>query len=102
VIGEAIRHRGFAFVDVLQVCASYFDATDVYDRFVYVLDGHDASDFDAAWRKAREWDYNSESPIAIGTFYRAVRPTLEERLGVPWGRERDTEGVIAKVLEARR
>lgn len=101
VIEEAIRHRGFAFVDVLQVCASYFDATDVYDRFVYVLDRHDASDFDAAWRKAREWDYNSESPIAIGTFYRAMRPTLEERLGVPWGRERDTEGIIAKVLEAR-
>jgi len=66
-----------------------------------MLDGHDASDFDAAWRKAREWDYNSESPIAIGTFYRAMRPTLEERLGVPWGRERDTERVIANVLEAR-
>lgn len=102
MIGEALRHRGFAFIDVLQVCASYFNVSGVYDRFVYTLEGHDERDFEAACRKAREWDYSSEGPIATGTFFRAERPTLEERLGIPRGTERDTQGIIAKILEERR
>lgn len=102
VIREGIMHRGFSFIDVLQVCASYFNQTDVYDRAVYSLEGHDAADFDAACRKAREWDYNSDSPIAIGTFFRVIRPTLEERLGVPRKKEGTTEETIARILGERK
>lgn len=99
---EAIEHRGFAFVDVLQVCATYFNTGDVYDRDVYLLDGHDTGDFEAAFRKAREWDYTSECPIATGTFYRVRRPTLEERMGGRRRAERVPAEIIAKILEAKK
>ncbi|MCQ8894792.1 MAG: thiamine pyrophosphate-dependent enzyme [Methanolinea sp.] len=102
VIGEGIRHRGFAFIDVLQVCASYFNLSDVYDRHVYELgEGHREDNFSGAFEKAREWDYNSESPISIGIFYRTLRPTLEERMEKPPGQIMNRPALITKILESR-
>ncbi|MDI9632574.1 MAG: thiamine pyrophosphate-dependent enzyme [Methanolinea sp.] len=102
IFSEAMEHRGFAFVDVLQVCATYFNAADVYDRFVYPLEGHDTGDFAAAFRKAREWDYTSEGPIATGIFYRASRPTLEETMKPVSRAGKVPAETIAKILEARK
>jgi len=82
LIREAIGHRGFSFVDVLQICATYNDIHEMYDRLTYPLSGHNPADFDAACRKIREWDYNRESPIPLGTFYSVDRPTFEERFRV--------------------
>ncbi len=79
IIGQALRHKGFSFVDVLQICASYFNVSELYDRQGYELSGHDPSDFAAACRKAEEWDYNSDSPIAFGLFYQEGKPCFEER-----------------------
>ncbi|HPX73153.1 MAG: 2-oxoglutarate synthase subunit KorB [Euryarchaeota archaeon ADurb.BinA087] len=79
IIGQALRHKGFSFVDVLQICASYFNVSELYDRQGYELSGHDPSDFTAACRKAEEWDYNTDSPIAFGLFYQEAKPCFEER-----------------------
>ncbi|OPX67241.1 MAG: 2-oxoglutarate synthase subunit KorB [Methanoregulaceae archaeon PtaB.Bin056] len=100
-IMEGIRHPGFAFIDVLQVCASYFNLSDYYERSVYEIRDHDERDFEAACRKAREWDYNTDAPIGLGTIYRAERPTLEERLSAVRGTETDREATIRNVLEKR-
>lgn len=79
LIREAIRHRGFSFIDVLQICATYNDPHEQYDRLAYPLQGHDPRDYEAACRKIREWDYNREAPIALGTFYSVEEPSFEQR-----------------------
>ena len=100
-IMEGIRHPGFSFIDVLQVCASYFNLSLYYDRSVYEIRDHEERDFEAACQKAREWDYNTDAPIGLGTIYRAKRPTLEERLSAIRGTETDRDASIRNVLEKR-
>ncbi|ABS56604.1 pyruvate ferredoxin/flavodoxin oxidoreductase, beta subunit [Methanoregula boonei 6A8] len=82
LIRQGIAHKGFAFIDVLQICASFFNMTEYYQSHVYDLAGHDTRDFGKACTRAREWDYNLDAPIALGTFYEQVLPTFDERLPV--------------------
>ena len=77
LIREGISHKGFAFIDVLQICATFFPATDYYSPRVYDLTGHDRTSFEAACVKAREWDYNGDAPIALGSFYQKVSPVFD-------------------------
>lgn len=67
---EAILHKGFSIVDVLQVCVTYYNMYEYYDKRVYELKDHNPADFDQALSKIREWDYNADSPIALGLFYK--------------------------------
>jgi 2-oxoglutarate ferredoxin oxidoreductase subunit beta len=78
LIREGFAHKGFAFIDVLQICATFFPAADYYTPRVYELTGHDRTSFEAACVKAREWDYNTDAPIALGTFYQKVSPVFAE------------------------
>jgi len=79
VFKEAILHKGFSLVDVLQVCATYFNMYEYYDKRVYELKDHDSRDYYQALNKIREWDYNKDAPIALGTFYKKEIPTFEDR-----------------------
>jgi 2-oxoglutarate ferredoxin oxidoreductase subunit beta len=81
LIMKAIQHKGYALVDVLQPCVTYnkINTYDWYKERVYKLDdeaGYDASDYDSAWTKAREWDER----IPIGVIYQENRPTYEEQV----------------------
>jgi 2-oxoglutarate ferredoxin oxidoreductase subunit beta len=76
LIRDGIDHQGFAFIDVLQICATFFPVADYYTPRVYELTGHDPASFDAACVKAREWDYSGDAPIALGTFYRRTSPVF--------------------------
>ncbi|MFA6079414.1 MAG: thiamine pyrophosphate-dependent enzyme [Candidatus Omnitrophota bacterium] len=67
---EAILHKGFSLVDVLQVCVTYYNLYEYYDKHVYELKDHDPADYNAAMAKIREWDYNKESPIPLGVLYK--------------------------------
>jgi 2-oxoglutarate ferredoxin oxidoreductase subunit beta len=85
IFKEAIKHKGFSFVDVLQPCVSFFNTYDFYRKHCYKLEdvGHDPNDFNAAIERALEWDYNDDSKnvkIPIGIFYRTEKPTYEERV----------------------
>jgi 2-oxoglutarate ferredoxin oxidoreductase subunit beta len=78
---EAIAHRGFAIVDVLQVCATFFNVYQNYNKRVYELENHDSGSYEMALQRIREWDYNStEAPIALGVFFKQMKPVFE---GVP-------------------
>ncbi len=89
VLERALRHRGFAFVDVLQPCYTFYDTYGYYRERVYKLedDGHDPSDWNEAMRRAREEEVTGGERIPIGVFYQVDRPTLLDRLphlsGVP-------------------
>ncbi|MDD4254312.1 MAG: thiamine pyrophosphate-dependent enzyme [Methanofollis sp.] len=74
VLKAAVLHRGFSFVDVLQICATYNNLTEYYDDRVYLLEGHETGDLSGATAKAREWDYSTDAPIALGVFYEEEVP----------------------------
>jgi 2-oxoglutarate ferredoxin oxidoreductase subunit beta len=83
IIKRAILHRGFSFVDVLQPCVVFYNTYELYNRQVYKLEevGHDPTNYEEAYRRAKEWDYNREDvKIPIGIFYETRKPTFEERL----------------------
>jgi 2-oxoglutarate ferredoxin oxidoreductase subunit beta len=101
LIRTGIAHKGFAFIDVLQICATFFPATDYYDSHVYELPVTGSQDFEAACVLAREWDYNSDAKIALGTFFTRVSPTFDERM-IPVSLEKgERERAIRDLLEAR-
>lgn len=78
---EAINHKGFALLDILQPCVS-FNKVNTYEWYrqrVYRLGGeHDPRDRKAAFSMALEWG----DRIPLGVIYRHERPTFEERLPV--------------------
>lgn len=102
LIREAILHQGFSFIDVLQICATYFDVHEVYDKYVYELKDHDSTSFDRAMEKAREWDYNSRGPIALGSLYRARFPTFDKKVSAQPISPEGRIVAIQRILDERR
>ena len=82
LVHDGITHKGFAFIDVLQICATFFPLADYYTPRVYDLKDYNPADFDAACAKVKEWDYNSDAPIALGAFYQRTLPTFDSRMAV--------------------
>jgi 2-oxoglutarate ferredoxin oxidoreductase subunit beta len=80
LIVEAMRHRGFAFIDVFQPCVTfnYLNTYDWFSQRVYKLEeeGHDVTDRRKALEKAFEWG----DRIPIGIFYNKERPTYYDNL----------------------
>jgi len=77
---QAVKHKGFAFVDIIQPCITFHDTRDYVSGRTYRIK---PMKLEQALKKAREWDY-SRSPkarIPVGIFYRERRPTLEEAFG---------------------
>lgn len=72
---EAIRHPGFAIIDVLQPCVTFYNLWDYYKERVHNLNekNHDTTNFQAAWNKAKE----NDDQIPIGIFYKEKRKTFE-------------------------
>jgi len=77
-----IKHQGFAFIDVLQPCFTFYNTYDFYNQRVYELtEGeYDSSDREAAFARAGEWAYGEGERIPIGIFYQVERPTYDEKL----------------------
>lgn len=78
LISDAIAHKGFALIDVLQPCVT-FNKINTYQYFqkkCYKLEekGHDVSDKALAYKEA---DTDWEKGIPIGLFYKEIRPTYE-------------------------
>ncbi|MEW6008772.1 MAG: thiamine pyrophosphate-dependent enzyme [Candidatus Omnitrophota bacterium] len=78
IFKESLAHRGFALLDILQVCVTYFNMYDYYSKKVYELVNHDVSDYNKALTKIREWDYNLDAAIALGVFYKKEKPCFDE------------------------
>jgi 2-oxoglutarate ferredoxin oxidoreductase subunit beta len=80
LIVEAIKHRGFGFIDVFQPCVT-FNYLNTYDWFlqrVYKLEekNHNVTDRKKALEKALEWG----DKIPIGIFYKKERPIYRDSL----------------------
>lgn len=82
LIEEAIKHKGFAFIDVLQPCIAYHNVIPFFQKHIYKLDKtHQMTNLKGALKKAREWDYcfEGKTKIPIGVFYKKKRPIFEEQ-----------------------
>jgi len=90
LIVGAMKHKGFALVDVMQPCVTYNHLNTFhwfYER-IYELDkeGHNPHDKHAAWVRAMEWptqlkvDENRIDRIPTGLFYQEERSTYEDEL----------------------
>ncbi|HTY51627.1 MAG TPA: thiamine pyrophosphate-dependent enzyme [Methanomicrobiales archaeon] len=83
LVHESVMHRGFSFIDVLQVCATYNNLTGYYNERVYSWPGEDVGDREAAHRKAVEWDYSADAKIGLGVMYQKDAPTFEDAWPAP-------------------
>jgi len=81
VLKEALKHKGFAFIEVLQPCLIFHPKSIEYKSKIYSLEetGHDKTNFDEAWKKAQEFDYNIAKKIPTGIFYQEQKPIFEEQ-----------------------
>jgi len=78
ILAAAIRHRGYALVDLFQPCVT-FNKDNTYAWFrehtAALPDDHDPGNRQAAFAAACE-----EDPWRLGIFYRHERPLFEEQL----------------------
>jgi 2-oxoglutarate ferredoxin oxidoreductase subunit beta len=76
---EAINHKGFALIDILQPCVT-FNKVNTYEwyrkRVYHIEPDYNPEDRKAAFAKALEWD----DRIPIGVIYKNHRPLFEERV----------------------
>jgi len=109
IIREAINHRGFALVDILQVCVTFYNLHKYYAERVYTVEDHDPGDYFQALQKIREWDYGASSggeeqeKIPLGILYKKEAPTFGQRLSAGGGGSKsatpaDREALIEKIL----
>jgi len=78
LIKEAIKHRGFAFIDVLQPCVTFYNTYQFFRERTYRLEdeGWDPTNKVEAFKKAYEWG----DRIPIGIFYRIEKPTFRDSI----------------------
>jgi 2-oxoglutarate ferredoxin oxidoreductase subunit beta len=77
IMKAAMLHKGFAFVDIIQPCITFFDTREYYKERVRWIDGsHDASNLDAAFALVRG---ATEDRVPLGVFYKVEKPTFEEQ-----------------------
>ena len=98
IFREAILHRGFSFVDVLQVCATFFNLYDLYNESCRPIEDHDPSDVARARERILEWDYNSDGPIPLGIFYRKEATTFGDNFAKFNPKISDLDGAIKRTL----
>jgi 2-oxoglutarate ferredoxin oxidoreductase subunit beta len=81
IIKEAVNHKGFSLVDILQPCVTFnkVNTYNWYKQKVYHIESdYNPENRTEAFKKALEWGER----IPIGIIYRNNRPTLEERIPI--------------------
>lgn len=79
VLGEAFKHKGFSFIEIIQPCLIFHP--DGIKGKTYWMEGHDKTDWKAAMERACEFDYNSlteKTKIPLGIFYQKEKPVFED------------------------
>lgn len=77
IMEQAIKHKGFSFVDIIQTCVVFNEEVrHLTDHTYKIKNGHDMK---KAIELTNKWDYNSgKGKIPVGVFYQEKRKTLEE------------------------
>ena len=77
LIVQALNHKGFAFVDVLQPCVTFNHVNTYawYREHIKPLENHDVTNRALAFQKALEWGPG----VPTGIFYQVEKPTYEDQ-----------------------
>jgi 2-oxoglutarate/2-oxoacid ferredoxin oxidoreductase subunit beta len=80
VLGEAMKHKGFAYIEIIQPCLIFHPDAGFKDK-IYSLEDkkYDKTSFKEAWERAEEFDYNTANKIPTGIFYQVKKPVFEEQ-----------------------
>ncbi len=101
IIIEGIKHRGFAFIDVMQPCVTFnhLNTYSWYYRRVYKIGPeHDPSDQAAALQKSLEFG----EKIPLGVFYRKEEPIAQDifpQIAEKTLLEAGVQNEISKIME---
>ena len=80
IIKQAIKHKGFSFVEIMQDCIIFNLEINNKDNLMYKIPTKNRK-IKEALDIADKWDYNSKkNKIPLGIFYQEKRKTLEEKL----------------------
>ncbi len=105
LVRQAIAHRGFALVDVLQPCVS-FNKVNTFawykERCKPLSPEHDSRNWEQAMRVARQWG----EEIPIGVIYQNDRPPFDDYFPVltqgPLFEQAVNQDVLKKIMGAYR
>lgn len=74
IIVEAVKHKGFAFVEVLSPCVEFNNTFNQLDAVVDIMDeNHDPTDIERAMHLTL-----TEEKTNLGIFYKVERPSYEQ------------------------
>ncbi len=82
VMNEALKYKGFAFIEVIQPCLIFHPDAEYKNKFYSLEDvKHDKTSFEQAWKRASEFDYDipHTEKIPSGIFYQKEKPVFEEQ-----------------------
>lgn len=96
-IKKAMDHKGFSFVEVLDPCVSFFNASSFYNKNVYVIEEKDLDSKKEALKKITEWNYEEEAKIPLGVFYKISKKPYCERALIA-KKEETVEQVLKEFL----
>jgi len=99
LIKQAILHKGFSLVDILQPCIT-FNKQNTYQYYndkVYDLqaENHQTNNFDQAFAKSREWG----AKIPLGLFYQDTREAYEDDLPQEKGKALVNRPVVKRKVD---
>lgn len=79
VLEEAFKHKGFAFIEVIQPCIIFNDSRKLKEK-MYSLEErrHNKESMEEAMKSAEEFDYDKADKIPMGIFYQKEREIFEE------------------------
>ncbi len=78
IMKAAIAHKGFAFVDIIQPCITFFDTRDYFkDKLYWLAEGNPRNDLNEALNLVT----NDDGRVPLGIFYDVSKETFEEGLG---------------------
>jgi 2-oxoglutarate ferredoxin oxidoreductase subunit beta len=80
LILEAVEHKGFSFIEVMQPCVSFFNNIQFLNEKVYETVNQEVDSREKALTLIREWNYNGEGKIPLGILYKKDRTLFEEEM----------------------
>jgi len=80
ILEEASKHKGFGFIEILQPCLIFHSDAGIKDKLYFLeKEKHDKKNFEAAMKKAEEFDYNTVKRIPLGIFYQKEEEIFEDK-----------------------
>lgn len=77
IMKQAIKHKGFSIVDIIQPCITFADTREEYKTKISNLDS--SMPIDNLERAMQNVKQNSDQ-MPIGIFYKIIKPTFEENV----------------------